>query len=133
MAFGQIISVNSYQIVLLTGEATQTSDKLYIVGTVYLITSILWWIMVRNVMSVYVISAPWIFFGTAFVLLGVAPFLDTAATRVTIQTTATAMYAAGASSGAVMFALNFGDEGMFSLPSLPFLLDMQLCVCESSR
>ncbi|KAK7744210.1 hypothetical protein SLS53_003731 [Cytospora paraplurivora] len=107
MALGQILSVNSYQIVLLTGEASQTSDKLYIIGSVYLASSIMWWFMVRNLKSLYAISLPWLFFGLAFLLLGVAPFTSGA----TLQLVATIMYAAGASSGAVMFALNFGDEG----------------------
>lgn len=111
MALGQILSVNSYQIVLLTGEASQTSDKLYIIGSVYLATSIMWWIMVRQLKSLYAISLPWLFFGLAFMLLGVAPFT----TGSTMQLVATIMYAAGASSGAVMFALNFGDEGKIRL------------------
>lgn len=107
MALGQILSVNSYQIVLLTGEASQTSDKLYIIGAVYLATSIMWWFMVRHLKSLYAISLPWLFFGLAFLLLGVAPFTSGA----TLQLAATVLYAAGASSGGVMFALNFGDEG----------------------
>lgn len=107
MALGQILSVNSYQIVLLTGEASQTSDKLYIIGSVYLATSVMYWFMIRNLKSMYAITLPWVFFGLAFLLLGIAPFFD----GETLQLVATVMYAAGASSGGVMFALNFGDEG----------------------
>ncbi|KUI52906.1 Cell wall alpha-1,3-glucan synthase mok13 [Cytospora mali] len=107
MALGQILSVNSYQIVLLTGEASQTSDKLYIIGSVYLATSIMYWFMVRNLKSMYAITLPWLFFGLAFLLLGIAPFFN----GELLQLAATIMYAAGASSGGVMFALNFGDEG----------------------
>lgn len=111
MALGQIMSVNSYQIVLLTGESSQTSDQLYIIGSVYLVASIVYWFMIRNFKSLYAITLPWLFFGLAFMLLGVAPFLGTGTTQGVVRTTATAFYAAGASSGAVMFALNFGDEG----------------------
>lgn len=110
MAFGQILSVNSYQITLLTGEASQTTNKLYIIGSVYLVTSIMWWLMIRNFKALYSIALPWLFFGFAFMFLGITSFLPDSA-QDTIQLVATVLYAAGASSGAVMFALNFGDEG----------------------
>lgn len=110
MAFGQILSVNSYQITLLTGEASQTTNKLYIIGSVYLATSLMWWLLIRNFKAVYSISIPWLFFGLAFLLLGVTGFLPDSI-QDTVQLCATVLYAAGASSGAVMFALNFGDEG----------------------
>lgn len=111
MALGQIMSVNSYQIVLLTGESSQTSEQLYIIGSVYLVASLGYWFMIRNFKSLYAISLPWLFFGLAFMLLGIAPFLGDGTVQGVVRTTATAFYAAGASSGAVMFALNFGDEG----------------------
>lgn len=111
MALGQIMSVNSYQIVLLTGESSQTSEQLYIIGSVYLVASLGYWFMIRNLKSLYAISLPWLFFGLAFMLLGIAPFVGDGAVQGVVRTTATAFYAAGASSGAVMFALNFGDEG----------------------
>lgn len=120
MAFGQVLSINSYQITLLTGEASQTTNKLYIIGSVYLATSIMWWLMIRNFKSLYSVSLPWLFFGMAFMLLGITGFLP-GTIQGTIQMVATVLYAAGASSGAVMFALNFGDEGkcpvFFHLPS----------------
>lgn len=116
MAFGQVLSVNSYQITLLTGEASQTTNKLYIIGSVYLATSIMWWLMIRNFKSLYSIALPWLFFGVAFAILGVTGFISSSDTQDTVQLIATVFYAAGASSGAVMFALNFGDEGtLFSL------------------
>lgn len=122
MALGQIMSVNSYQIVLLTGESSQTSTQLYIIGSVYLVASVVYWFMIRNLKSLYAITLPWLFFGLAFMLLGVAPFLGNGTTQGVVRTTATAFYAAGASSGAVMFALNFGDEGkaiLFSCSMAP--------------
>lgn len=111
MAFGQILSVNSYQITLLTGEASQTSNKLYIIGSVYLATSIMWWLMIRNFKAIWSVSLPWLFYGLAFMLLGVNGFLPSRIQDV-IQLVATVLYAAGASSGAQMFSLNFGDEGI---------------------
>ncbi|KAK3937814.1 alpha-1,3-glucan synthase [Diplogelasinospora grovesii] len=111
LAFGQVISVNSYQIVLLSGETTQTPLKLYMVAGTYMATSCLWWAMERNFKSVYALSAPWFFFGLAFLMLGVAPFVPNWQTAAAVQDVATCMYSAGASSGALSFALNFGDEG----------------------
>ncbi|TIC95265.1 Cell wall alpha-1,3-glucan synthase mok13 [Colletotrichum higginsianum] len=111
LAFSQVISINSYQIVLLTGETNQTPLKLYIVASTYLVTSALWWIMVRFTKSVYALSLPWVFFGLAFLLLGLSPYLTPWQSRAAMQDAATAIYAAGASAGALSFALNFGDEG----------------------
>lgn len=115
MAFGQVLSINSYQITLLTGEASQTTNKLYIIGSVYLATSIMWWLMIRNFRSLYSVSIPWLFFGMAFAILGITGFINDTDTQGTVQLVATVLYAAGASSGGVMFALNFGDEGRFTL------------------
>ncbi|KAK3372216.1 putative cell wall alpha-1, 3-glucan synthase [Podospora didyma] len=110
LALGQIVSANSYQIVLLAGESGQTANQLYIVSGVYAVTSALWWLLFRRFQSVYSLSLPWLFYGLAFMLLGVTPFLPLGM-RAGVQNTATAMYATGASSGALFFALNFGDEG----------------------
>ncbi|KAL2146355.1 hypothetical protein VTI28DRAFT_4380 [Corynascus sepedonium] len=111
LALAQIISVNSYQIVLLTGETTQTPEKLYMVAATYIGTSLLWWGLERNFKSVYALSAPWFFFGLAFLLIGVAPFIPDWRVANKIEDAATCFYAAGASCGALSFALNFGDEG----------------------
>lgn len=111
LAFAQVISVNSYQIVLLSGETTQTPEKLYMVAATYIASSMLWWALERNFKSVYALSAPWFFFGLAFLLLGVAPFIADWPVQEGVVNAATCMYAAGASGGALAFALNFGDEG----------------------
>jgi len=110
LAAGQIISANSYQIVLLTGETGQSSQKLYIVAGTYVATSIGWWIMVRRFKSVYALSLPWLFYGFAFILLGIASFVQGFKPRGQVQDAATVFYAAAASSGALNFSLNFGDE-----------------------
>jgi alpha-1,3-glucan synthase len=57
LAFGQIIAANSYQVTLLNGELGQTAEKLYVVATIYLVSSIVWWTLFRLVQSVYVLSA----------------------------------------------------------------------------
>jgi len=112
LALGQIMSANSYQIVLLVGEAGQSEKQLYIVAGTYAVTSALWWLMFRRFSALYTLSLPWLFYGLAFLLLGVTPFLPLGS-KDAIQNTATALYATGASSGALFFAMNFGDEGMY--------------------
>lgn len=66
LALGQIMSVNSYQITLLTGGQGETSEKLYIIGAVFIVTSCLWWVTFRTLPSIYVLSLPWLFYGTTF-------------------------------------------------------------------
>ncbi|TGO35925.1 hypothetical protein BHYA_0141g00220 [Botrytis hyacinthi] len=111
LAFGQIIAANSYQITLLTGTVGQTAEKLYITATIYLVTSIMWWEVFSFFKSIYVLSIPFIFYGLAFFLLGMAPFVDGADGKGWVQNVATGLYAVAASSGSIFFALNFGDEG----------------------
>lgn len=55
-----MIAANSYQITLLNGEIGQTADKLYIVATIYLISSVMWWTAFRMLKSVYVLSIPFL-------------------------------------------------------------------------
>lgn len=111
LALGQILSANSYQIVLLTGTTSQPASKLYMVSSVYGVTSILWWLMFRRFQSLYTLSLPWIFYGLAFLLLGVSPFVAAGGGRGAIQDVATCLYATGASTGSIFFSVNFGDEG----------------------
>lgn len=65
LAFGQIIAANSYQITLLTGTVGQTAEKLYVIASIYLVTSIFWWFCFRWLKSVYSLSLPFIFYGLA--------------------------------------------------------------------
>lgn len=110
LAGGQVISANSYQIVLLTGQTGQQSSKLYIVAGTYVATSIAWWVMIRNFKAVYALSLPWLFFGLAFLLLGISSFIASYDAQGAVQDVATVFYAMAASSGALDFSLNFGDE-----------------------
>lgn len=111
LALGQILSANSYQIVLLSGTTTQTANKLYMVASVYLGTSILWWLLFRRLPSLYTLALPFLFYGLAFLLLGISPLLAANAGRSTLQDVATCLYATAASTGSLFFAVNFGDEG----------------------
>ena len=74
LAFGQIIAANSYQITLLIGEVGETALQLYIIATIYAVSSICWWLLFRRVQSVYCLSLPFVFYGLAFLCIGVAPF-----------------------------------------------------------
>lgn len=110
LAFGQIIAANSYQITLLIGEVGETALQLYVIATIYAVSSLCWWLLFRRVKSVYCLSIPFILYGLAFLFIGIAPFTGSFA-RGWIQNVATGLYAVASSSGSLFFALNFGDEG----------------------
>ncbi|QDS68915.1 hypothetical protein FKW77_008195 [Venturia effusa] len=111
LALGQIMAANSYQITLLSGDQGQTPEKLYIVGAIFMVTSCLWWIMFRVLKSMYVLSLPFAFYGSAFVFLGLAPFVSVGSGRDWMRNIATGLYTTASSSGSLFFAMNFGDEG----------------------
>lgn len=112
LALGQILSANSYQIVLLSGSISQPASKLYMIAGVYLATSILWWLLFRRFASLYTLSLPFLFYGLGFLLLGISPFIPTSSgARGAVQDVATCLYATGASTGSLFFSVNFGDEG----------------------
>lgn len=110
LAFGQIIAANSYQITLLTGEVGQPASKLYAIASIYLVTSIGWWMMFRRLPSRFCLSLPFAFYGLAFFFVAMAHY-GYGNTRGWIQNIGTAWYAVASSSGSIFFALNFGDEG----------------------
>jgi alpha-1,3-glucan synthase len=111
LALGQIMAANSYQITLLTGPQGQGPEKLYIVGAIFIVLSGLWWAMFRTLPSKFVLSAPFAFYGAAFLFVGIAPFAAFGSPRDWIQNVATGLYVAASASGSIFFALNFGDEG----------------------
>lgn len=111
LALGQIIAANSYQITLLTGKVGQTATDLYIIASIYLASTLLWWFLFRTIRSVYVLSIPFLFYGFAFLLLGFAPFCKSANATGWVQSVATGCYALASASGYLFFALNFGSEG----------------------
>ena len=108
---GQILAANSYQITLLSGEVGQTATKLYIVASIYLASSLLWWGCFRAFKSVFVVALPFIFYGIAFFILGLAPYAQSVQSRGWVQNVATGIYSLASGSGSLFFALNFGTEG----------------------
>ena len=129
LAFGQIIAANSYQITLLTGEVGEAATKLYILASIYLVSSIIWWSVFRTCKSVFVLALPFAFYGMAFFLLGMAPYGSTILGRGWIQNVATAFYAFASSSGAFFFSLNFGSEGSVPVATWSF----RACVIQGSQ
>ena len=95
---------------LISGQVGQSAGKLYAIAAIYLVTSILWWTLFRTMKSIYVLSIPFGFYGLAFLLLGIAPYV-TGLSRTWVQNVATGLYATASSSGAFYFSLNFGSEG----------------------
>jgi alpha-1,3-glucan synthase len=65
-----MLSATSFQITLLSGQNWQTDLQLYVLGGVFLAASTVWYTMFRLKPSVYVLAAPWLFFGLAFLLIG---------------------------------------------------------------
>ncbi|KAK4692298.1 hypothetical protein P7C71_g4875, partial [Lecanoromycetidae sp. Uapishka_2] len=111
LAFGQIIAANSYQITLLNGTMGESANKLYIIVSIYLATSLGWWLLYRRLQTVYVVSLPFFFYGLALFLVAMSPFGSNAGGKAWIQNVATGFYATASSSGALYFAVNFADEG----------------------
>lgn len=104
IALGQILAANSYQITLLTGQIGEQASRLYVVCSIYLATSVIWWYLFRRLPSVYCLSLPWLFYGLGFFLLGLSPYGRSVSARGWIQNVATAMYAIASSSGALFFS-----------------------------
>ncbi len=129
LAFGQIIAANSYQITLLTAQVGEAATKLYILASIYLVGSIVWWVIFRTCKSVFVLAIPFAFYGMAFFLLGLAPYGTSVSSRGWIQNFATALYAVASSSGAFFFSLNFGSEGSVPVATWSF----RACVIQGSQ
>ncbi|CAG7931725.1 unnamed protein product [Penicillium olsonii] len=111
LAAGQILALNSYQITLLNGEIGETAEKLYVLASIYLASSIVWWIAFRLVPSVYVLAIPFFVYGFAFLFVGIASPVSSSISRTWLQNVGTGLYSFASSSGSIYFSLNFGDEG----------------------
>jgi alpha-1,3-glucan synthase len=108
-----MLSATSFQITLLTGQNWQNNLQLYVLGGVFLAASAVWYPLFRLKPSVYVLSAPWIFFGLAFFMIGlpsVSKALEPAHTA--LANAATWCYAVASAAGFLFFGLNFGEEAV---------------------
>ncbi|KIJ68914.1 glycosyltransferase family 5 protein [Hydnomerulius pinastri MD-312] len=111
IALGQMLAANSYQMTLLTGQNYQNDLQLYVLSAVFLASSFVWYTLFRLKPSVYVLSAPWLFYGLAFFLIGL-PSLSSklANTHNIISDIATWLYAVASAAAFIFFGLNFGEE-----------------------
>ncbi|KAG1859045.1 glycoside hydrolase family 13/glycosyltransferase family 5 protein [Suillus tomentosus] len=111
IALGQMLAANSYQMTLLTGQNYQDNIQLYILGAVFLVSSFVWYTMFRLKPSVYVLSAPWLFYGIAFFLIGIPSLSPKLGETLTILSDiATWSYAVASAAAFIFFGLNFGEE-----------------------
>lgn len=108
-----MLSATSFQITLLTGRNWQDNIQLYVLGGVFLAASAVWYPLFRLKPSVYVLSAPWIFFGLAFFLIGL-PSVATALVPAhrALASAATWSYAIASAAAFLFFGLNFGEEAV---------------------
>ncbi|KAF7294911.1 Modular protein with glycoside hydrolase family 13 and glycosyltransferase family 5 domains [Mycena indigotica] len=130
MALGQMISATSFQITLLTGRNWEDNFQLYVLGGVFLAASFVWYPLFRLKPSIYVLSIPWIFFGLAFLLIGL-PSVATAIAPAhrTLANIATWCYAIASAAGWAWFALNFGEEGGAATE----VWTMRACIVQGSQ
>ena len=118
----QMLAANSYQITLLTGQNYQNNLQLYVLGTIFLTSSFAWCALFWWKPSVYVLSAPWLFFGTAFFFIAIPSLSPSLASSHTIiSDLATWCYAISSSAAFVFFGLNFGEEAVSVVLACPAL------------
>ena len=106
-----MLSATSFQITLLSGQNWQNDLELYVLGAVFLASSVVWYALFRLKPSIYILSFPWIFFGLAFFLIGlpsVHPVLH--GVHAPLSSAATWCYAAASAAAFAFFGLNFGEE-----------------------
>ncbi|KAK3069316.1 hypothetical protein LTR53_012437 [Teratosphaeriaceae sp. CCFEE 6253] len=111
LALGQILAANSYQITLLTGQIGETATQLYVIASIYLVTTLIWWYLFRRIALRWVMALPFLFYGLGFFLLAFAPYISNANSRGWLQHVATAFYAIASSAGSFYFSQNFGSTG----------------------
>lgn len=128
LALGQIMAANSSQITLLTSGSRSGTDSalLYILGSLYIVTSCGWWLAFRRIPSFYILSLPFVLYGLTFFTIGVASFSSNPSGQAWAYHIAAAFYVIGSSSGYLFFSLNFGDDGKYLLKYLyDYLPDYQ--------
>ncbi|KIK57781.1 glycosyltransferase family 5 protein [Collybiopsis luxurians FD-317 M1] len=111
IALGQMLSATSFQITLLTGRNWEDNLQLYVLGGVFLAASAVWYPLFRLRPSIYVLSTPWLFFGLAFLLIGL-PSISSSIhpAHHVLSNVATWCYAVASAAGFLFFGLNFGEE-----------------------
>ncbi|EPX71067.1 alpha-1,3-glucan synthase Mok13 [Schizosaccharomyces octosporus yFS286] len=112
LSFGQILAASSYQLILLSGSSAQYAEQLYIVGSIFAVSSVGWWYIYRKLPNIVCLTLPFVLYFLAFTLIGVSSFIQTSTTsRIWISYLAGWIYGVASASGSLYFSLNFGDEG----------------------
>ncbi|KAG8163888.1 hypothetical protein KVR01_005806 [Diaporthe batatas] len=111
LILGQIMSANPSQIGIIAGSITQTERQLYHTGSIYAITSIIWWVLYRRLKLVHVVSFPFLLFGSSYFVLSLILLGGRQKTSVEwplelVQT----LYVCGSSTASLYFAMNFIEE-----------------------
>lgn len=114
---------------LLIGQNGEEASELYTVASIYLAASAVWWVLLRHVKTVYVLSIPFIFYGFAFFFVGMVPYVVGSVGKAWMQNVATALYAIASASGSIFFAQNFGSEGGAAVDSWAF----RACVIQGTQ
>lgn len=130
LAIGQMLGATSFQITLLSGQNFESNLQLYVLGGVFLASSIVWYTLFRWKPSVYVLSFPWVFFGIAFFVIGlpaVSSVFDGA--KDALQDVATWSYAIASAASFLYFGLNFGEEA----GALTEVWTMRACIVQGSQ
>jgi alpha-1,3-glucan synthase len=111
-----MLSATSFQITLLSGRNWQDNIQPYVLGSVFLVATAIWYLMFRLKPYVWVLSLPWVFFGLAFFLIGLPSINSSVApAHRALSNAATCFYAIGSAAGFLFFGLNFGEEAV-SIP-----------------
>ncbi|EPX72019.1 alpha-1,3-glucan synthase [Schizosaccharomyces octosporus yFS286] len=111
LALGQILSISSFHLSLLSGFERNHIASLYVVNGIFILSTFFWWGLYRNFASIHCLSLPFTVYGLAFSMTGISsmPFIPFT-TRGWLSYGATWIYAIAASSGPLYFTLNFEDE-----------------------
>jgi glycogen synthase len=103
LLLGQLLSSTSFQIALLADSATLKQWQFYAMGGVFIVASIMWFVLYRCYESRLVLSLPFLLFGISFLsALMFGPSL--------ISTAPLLLYTVGSAALPYYFALNFGQE-----------------------
>ncbi|KAA1127834.1 Cell wall alpha-1,3-glucan synthase ags1 [Puccinia graminis f. sp. tritici] len=70
LAVGQILGATSFQLSLLSGTSSNGSFDFYVIGAVNILGSASWYGLSCRKPATWSLSMPWIFFGLAFVFIG---------------------------------------------------------------
>ncbi|KAG6819041.1 hypothetical protein H0H93_016019, partial [Arthromyces matolae] len=130
VALGQLLSATSLQMTLLTGRNWEDSKQIYVITSIFLVASAIWYLLYRLRPSVYALSAPWIFFGISFLLIGLPSLMTTSSSihRV-LSSVASCFYAIASAAAFLFFSLNFGEENGVASE----VWTMRACIIQGSQ